>query len=190
LILCVVALADMLCEGAAADWSAVYVRSSFHSTGLVVGLAYTLYSLAMVVTRFSASRLVGRWPRERLLPALTTLATLGFAAGLIVHNAAVMLLAFACLGVGCALVIPTTYSTVGQMASDNPGRGVALVSGIGWVGFVAGPAVIGQIASITSLRIALITLPVLMALVTVLLLSTGAPTTDSRAQFAQTPTEV
>jgi len=190
LILCVVALADMLCEGAAADWSAVYLRSSFHSTGVVVGLAYTLYLLAMVVTRFAGSRLVARWPKEVVLPALTAQATLGFAAGLIVHNAAVMLIAFACLGVGCALVIPTTYSTVGQMASENPGRGVALVSGIGWVGFVAGPAFIGQIASITSLRIALITLPVLTALVTLLLLSTGALTTNSRAQIAQIPTEV
>jgi MFS family permease len=168
----------------------VYLRSSFHSTGVVVGLAYTLYSLAMVVTRFAGSRLFGRWPKESVLPALTALATLGFVAGLIVHNASVVLIAFACLGAGCALVIPTTYSTVGQMASENPGRGVALVSGIGWVGFVAGPAFIGEIASITSLRIALITLPVLMALVTVLLLSTGALTTDSRARIAQIPTEV
>ena len=53
----------MLCEGAAADWSAVYLRSSFHTTGVIVGLAYTLYSLGMVVTRFAGSRLVGRWPR-------------------------------------------------------------------------------------------------------------------------------
>ncbi len=31
LILCVIALADMLCEGAAADWSAVYLRSSLRA---------------------------------------------------------------------------------------------------------------------------------------------------------------
>ena len=188
LVLCVVALADMLCEGAAADWSAVYLRSSFHSTGVIVGLAYTLYSLAMVVTRFAGSRLVVRWPSERVLPGLTALATLGFATGLVVHNAGVMLIAFACLGVGCALVIPTTYSTVGQMASENPGRGVAVVSGIGWVGFVAGPALIGQVAAISSLRVALITLPVLTALITVLLVSTGALTTDG-ARIAQLPSE-
>jgi hypothetical protein len=67
----------------------------------------------MVVTRFAGSRLVARWPHERVLSGLTALATLGFATGLVVHNAVVMLIAFACLGVGCALVISTTFSTVG-----------------------------------------------------------------------------
>ena len=52
------------------------------------------------------------------------------------------------------------------------------MSGIGWIGFVAGPALIGQIAAISSLRVALITLPVLTALIAVLLVSTGALTTD------------
>ena len=127
----------------------------------------------MVATRFSGSRLFSRWSKHRVLPVLTALATLGFAVGLISHSTAVMLVAFSSLGVGCALVIPTTYSEVGQMASANPGRGVALVSGIGWVGFVAGPPLIGQIASTTSLRFALIVIPVLTALITVLLAVRG-----------------
>ena len=169
LILCFIALADMLCEGAAADWSAVYLRSSLHASGVILGLGYTLYSFAMVTTRFSARRLFSRWSRHRVLPVLTAVATAGVAAGLMAHSTVVMLLAFVCLGVGCALVIPTTYSAVGEMASVNPGRGVALVSGIGWVGFVAGPPLIGQVASATSLRLALVILPVLTALVTVLL---------------------
>ena len=173
LVLCLVALADMLCEGAAADWSAVYLRSSLHASGGTTGLGYTLYSLAMVATRFSGSRLFSRWPKYRVLPILTALATVGFAIGLTADSTVVMLVAFSSLGVGCALVIPTTYSAVGQMASENPGRGVALVSGIGWVGFVAGPPLIGQIASTTSLRFALIVIPVLTALITVLLAMKG-----------------
>jgi len=184
LILCVVALADMLCEGAAADWSAVYLRSSLHASGGIPGLGYTLYSLAMVATRFSGSRLFSQWPRHHVLPILTAVGTAGFAAGLTAHSTVVMLVAFSCLGAGCALVIPTTYSAVGEMASANPGRGVALVSGIGWVGFVAGPPIIGQIASTTSLRFALIVIPALTALITVLLAVRGDLTTGSRGVSA------
>jgi len=179
LILCVIALADMLCEGAAADWSAVYLRSSLRASGVIIGLAYTLYSLVMVTTRFAGTRLLARWPRHRVLPSLTALATVGFAVGLAVHNTAITLIAFCCLGAGCALVIPTTYSTVGETNSANPGRAVALVSGIGWVGFVAGPPLIGQIASATSLRFALSIIPVLTALITGLIIATGAFTTGS-----------
>ena len=173
LVLCVVALADMLCEGAAADWSAVYLRSSLNDSGVILGLAYTLYSLVMVASRFAGSRILAKWPRQRVLPGLTALATVGFAVGLAAHDTAITLAAFCCLGAGCALVIPTTYSTVGEAAAANPGRAVALVSGIGWVGFVAGPPLIGQIASATSLRFALIVIPVLTALITGLMTATG-----------------
>ena len=34
-----IAFADMLCEGAAADWAAVYLRDSLHTVPLVAGLA-------------------------------------------------------------------------------------------------------------------------------------------------------
>jgi MFS family permease len=187
LVLCVVALADMLCEGAAADWSAVYLRSSLHAPGVILGLAYTLYSLVMVATRFSGSRLLAKRPAQRVLPALTALATVGFAAGLAAHDTAITLIAFCCLGAGCALVIPTTYSTVGENASANPGRAVALVSGIGWAGFLAGPPLIGQIASATTLRTALIVIPVLTALITGLMITTrvfrGRTQTPSRAHL-------
>ena len=91
----------------------------------------------------------------------------------------ITLIAFCCLGAGCALVIPTTYSTVGETTSANPGRAVALVSGIGWVGFVAGPPLIGQIASATSLRLALTIIPALTALITGLMIATGALSTGS-----------
>jgi MFS family permease len=179
LILCLIALADMLCEGAAADWSAVYLRSSLRDSGVMLGLAYTLYSLVMVTTRFVGTRLLTRWPRDHVLPSLTALATVGFTVGLAVHDTAITLVAFCCLGAGCALIIPTTYSTVAESTSENPGRAVAVVSGIGWVGFVAGPPLIGQIASATSLRFALTIIPALTALITCLMITTGAFTTGS-----------
>ena len=187
LVLCIVALADMLCEGAAADWSAVYMRSSLNTSGVILGLAYTLYSLVMVATRFAGSRLLAKWPKHRILPTLTTLATVGFAVGLAAHDTAITLIAFCCLGAGCALVIPTTYSTVGEMASANPGKAVALVSGVGWVGFVAGPPLIGQIASATSLRTALSVIPVLTALITALMVATGVFTTRSKRRQPGSP---
>jgi MFS family permease len=114
-----------------------------------------------------------------VLRSLTALATVGFAVGLAAHDTAITLIALCCLGAGCALVTPTTYSTVGETTSANPGRAVALVSGVGWVGFVAGPPVIGQIASATSLRFALTIIPVLTALITGLMIATGAFTTGS-----------
>lgn len=57
LVLGCIAFADMLCEGAAADWAAVYVRNSLHTVPLVAGLAYAAYALAMLAVRLSGNRL-------------------------------------------------------------------------------------------------------------------------------------
>ncbi|HEY4002152.1 MAG TPA: MFS transporter, partial [Candidatus Xenobia bacterium] len=43
-----IAFADMLCEGAAADWAAVYLRNSLHAVPFVAGMAYAAYALAML----------------------------------------------------------------------------------------------------------------------------------------------
>ena len=174
MIFCVVALADMLCEGAAADWSAVYLRSSLRSSGVIVGLAYTLYSLVMVARGSQAAGWLPAGPKITCCPASPPWRPWGSPSGWSPTTRRSCSSRSPVSGVGCALVIPTTYSTVGEMTSANPGRAVALVSGIGWVGFVAGPPLIGQIASVTSLRFALTIIPVLTALITGLMIATGA----------------
>jgi hypothetical protein len=57
-----IVFADMLCEGAAADWGAVYLRNSLDAVPLVAGLAYAAYALAMLAVRLSGNRLFTRFP--------------------------------------------------------------------------------------------------------------------------------
>jgi hypothetical protein len=49
----------------------------------------------------------------------------------------------------------------------DTGRAVAAVAGCGWAGYVVGPVVIGEIASMTTLHIALFLIPVLAGTVAV-----------------------
>ena len=43
-----IAFASMLCEGAIADWGAVYLSGPLHASGVVPGLGYTAFSTAIV----------------------------------------------------------------------------------------------------------------------------------------------
>ena len=79
-----IAFADMLCEGAAADWAAVYLRNSVHAIALVAGMGFATYSLAMLAVRLFGNRLFTRFAPHRLLPLLAVIATLGFAGGLVI----------------------------------------------------------------------------------------------------------
>ena len=168
LMLGVVALASMLCEGAAADWASVYLRDSLGAGVGVAGLGYTAFTLAMTGTRLGGNAMLRRVRRERLLPGLALLATAGFAGALVVGTVAATLAGFLCLGIGLATVVPTTFSAAGDVPGMHPGVSVATVSAFGWAGFVCGPPLIGQLASRYSLHTALWLLPVLTAFVAVM----------------------
>jgi MFS family permease len=167
LVLGSIAFADMLCEGAAADWAAVYLRNSLHAVPLVAGLAYAAYALAMLTVRLFGNRIFTRFPAHRVLPLLATMASLGFGAGLFVDRPASMLVGFALLGAGLASVVPMIFRAAGTVDSVDTGKAVAAVAGLGWAGFVVGPVVIGEIASLTTLHIALFLIPILAGTVAI-----------------------
>jgi MFS family permease len=164
-VLGAIAVADMLCEGAAADWGAVYLRTSLGAPPAIAALGYAAYSLAMVTVRQAGNRLLGRFTARTLLPALAASATVLFGAGLAVNVVPVVLIGFAGLGAGLAAVIPVLFSAAGQVPGINAGTAVAMVSACGRAGFVCGPVLIGQVANATSLRLALILVPAPTALI-------------------------
>jgi MFS family permease len=169
-----IAFASMLCEGAIADWGAVYLSGPLHATGVVPGLGYTAFSLAMVTVRLSGNRLLTRFRAERLLPALAAVATVGFAGALVIASPPVALVGFCCLGVGLASVVPAVFSAAGRIPGLPAGTAVATASACGWAGFVCGPPLIGRLASWASLPVALGLLPLLTTLVVVGTLSSRA----------------
>ena len=175
-----IAFAAMLCEGATADWSAVYLSGPLHAKGVVPGLGYTVFSLAMVTVRLSGNRLLTRFRPDRLLPALAAVATLGFAAALLIAQPPAALLGFGCLGIGLASVVPAVFSAAGRIPGLPPGTAVATASACGWAGFVCGPPVIGRLSAWASLPVALGLLPLLTAFLI-------AATLSSRALRARQP---
>jgi MFS family permease len=162
-----IAFADMLCEGAAADWGAVYLRNSLHVVPVVAGLAYAAYALAMVIVRLSGNWLFTRFAAHRLLSLLAAIAALGFAAGLVIARPVTLLVGFAFLGAGLGSVVPMILRAAGEVDNVDAGRAVAAVAGCGWAGYVVGPVVIGEIASTTTLHVALFLIPVLAGTVAV-----------------------
>jgi len=167
MLLGAIAFAGMLCEGASADWASVYLSGPLHATGVVPGLGYAAFALAMVTVRLSGNRLLRRFRPSRLLPVLAAAATAGFAAGLAIGRPAAAIAGFVFLGIGLASVIPAVFSAAGRIAGLHPGTAVATVSACGWTGFVCGPPLIGHLASLASLPLALGLLPFLTAFVAV-----------------------
>ncbi len=162
-----IAFASMLCEGASADWGSVYLRGPLHASAAVAGLAYTAFSMTMVIVRLCGNRLTARFQSCRLLPVLAGTATAGFTAGLLSGTSAGGIAGFGFLGIGLALIIPAVNSAAGRLPGLSAGTAIAMVSSCGWAGFVFGPPIIGELASATTLTAALCVLPLLTACVVV-----------------------
>ena len=138
------------------------------SAAFVAGLAYAAYALAMLSVRLSGNRIFTTFAAHRVLPLLAAVASLGFAAGLVIARPASVVVGFALLGAGLGRnVVPMILHTAGAVDSVDTGKAVAAVAGCGWAGYVVGPVVIGGIAATTTLHVALFLIPILAVTVAV-----------------------
>lgn len=139
---------SFLGEGAAADWSGVYLREDAGASPGLAAFAFTAFAVGMVVSRFSADRLSARAGPVLVMRVGGLLAGLGLAIGLVAPNTAVALAAFVLLGLGLAPIVPIAFSAAGSFGP----RALGWVVTMSYVGSVLGPAAIGLIAHTVGLR--------------------------------------
>jgi MFS family permease len=155
LVLGAAAFCCMLAEGAAVDWSAVYLSRSAGAGAAAAALGYSAFSLAMAASRLAGDRISERLEPAALVGAGAALATAGLGGALILGSTAAGIVGFIAMGAGLGVVIPVLFRAAGTSAGVAAGAGVATVSTIGWLGFLAGPAAIGFAAGAVGLRAAL-----------------------------------
>ncbi len=163
LFLGILACCALVGEGAAADWSAVYLRDDLHSSAGFAAAAFAAFSIAMTVTRLVGDRLTARFGPVLLVRASGLLAAGGLGAALLLGTPPAGVAGFACLGAGMALIAPQVYSAAGDRNPDAAGRALARVVGIGYLGFLLGPVLIGAASRVVGLPGAL-AIPVVLSL--------------------------
>lgn len=171
-VLAAVTFASMTCEGAAADWSANYLRNVVGAGPGVSGLSYAAYALMMVITRLGAMRLRMRASIRQLLPALALVAAAVMTLTLATANPVIGVLGFASLGAGVALLVPTAFSAA--YTAGGAGSAIASVAATGWCGYLLGPPLIGHLAEKVGLSAALATVPVMISIAAVVIRYTSA----------------
>jgi MFS family permease len=167
LLLGAVIFFGLFAEAAAADWSAVYLHTAAHASQGVAAWGYAAFSLAMAGGRLMGDRLVERIGSARLVRAAALTGAVGLTVGLLVPVTAVVIVAFAVLGLGMATVVPLTFSAAGSTPGHDPGTAVAAVATVGYGGWMLAPPVIGFVAQGTSLTVALGLVAVITALIAV-----------------------
>ncbi|MFD4577461.1 MFS transporter [Streptomyces sp. NPDC058417] len=151
------AAATLLGEGAAADWASVHLHG-LGATAAYAAAAYAAYSAAMAAGRLVGDRLTARFGAPTVVRTGAALAALGLATGLTGTTIASALAGWTVFGLGLSVTVPSLISAAG---AGGP-RAVATVAVTGYIGLLAGPALIGALATVTALPHALL-LPALLA---------------------------
>jgi hypothetical protein len=157
------ALFALLGEGAADGWSAVYLRDGLGTSAWFAAFGFAAFSVAMALGRLAGDRLALRFGSAALVRGGGLIAAIGMATALISHVPAVTIAGFALNGAGLSCIFPQLLSVAGSVRPGRTASGIAAVAGMGYVGLLSGPVLIGGIASIAGLTVAL-GLPAVLAL--------------------------
>ena len=169
-ILGVLGFCGQVGEGAAGDWGGILARDTFNASPFLSSMPYVVFSATMVIGRLFGDRITTKYSAANVLSAGGVISGGGLITGLLVGGIEGQIFGWLTLGAGLSILVPILFSESGRIAREEfpgkiaPSEGVAMVSGIAYFGFMAGPPIIGFLSTAIGLRWAML-LPGVLALV-------------------------
>ncbi|WP_179299435.1 MFS transporter [Rubrivirga marina] len=149
--LAALAFCGLIVEGAMADWGAVFLREVLAASEAVAALGFAAFSACMAAARFGSDVATARVGDARLVRLGAALGAVGLAVCIVAPAVPLAVVGFGLVGLGFAAVVPALFRAASR-APLPPGVGIAAVAGAGYLGFLAGPPVIGFVAEASGLR--------------------------------------
>ena len=151
-LLCFIALMG---EGAVIDWAAIHLRDAYKVSDDAAGLGYAVFAGAMAAVRFTGDYLRGRFGAVSLVRASAGVTLIGMLCALSAPSALLSVIGYGLEGLGIGNLAPVLFAGGGRREPDNPARGIAAVTTLGYAGFLAGPPLIGLLGRAAGLPLAL-----------------------------------
>jgi hypothetical protein len=148
--LATVALFCLLAEGAMIDWSGVYL-TTVGASAAGASAGFVAFSSMMVFGRILGDQFVRAFGGQNVIVAGTLFAAGGLALATVIPHAAAIVSGFALVGLGLSNVVPALFSA-SALRGSSPAGGIAATATAGYAGMLAGPPIIGAIATAWSLR--------------------------------------
>lgn len=132
-----------LSEGAAMDWSGIYLASQFNLPAAQTGLAYSFFAALMVLGRFSGHLIIQQFGEKNTILLSAILAATGLLTVVFAPVWQVVLLGYAILGLGSANIVPLMFSRAGRQKTLASHVALSYVSVFAYTGSLIGPALVG-----------------------------------------------
>ena len=155
-------------EGAAMDWSGIYLTQQYGVNTAFAGLAYTFFAIAMTTGRFTGDYLIRYFGEKKLLTYSAICATLGLALVSIAPYWWLVLVGYTLVGTGCSNIVPIMFSRAGRQTVMPSAVALSCVSTLAYTGILVGPAFIGMIGELIGLKTVFMALSGLLLLIVAL----------------------
>ena len=161
-ILAVICGIIFLTEGAMLDWSAIYLRDNAGVAQEASASGYTLFVIAMALSRLVGDRLTTKLGPQTILVSGVLMITVMLAALVFIPTPAVAFVSLFVMGLGIANLAPILISAASRNKTMESVKAITAVTTVGYGGLLAGPALIGAISSAISLQGAFLFICVLL----------------------------
>ena len=152
-------------EGAAMDWSGIYLTQQYGVNAAFAGLAYTFFAIAMTTGRFTGDYLIRYFGEKKLLTYSAICATLGLALVSIAPYWWLVLVGYTLVGTGCSNIVPIMFSRAGRQTVMPSAVALSCVSTMAYTGILVGPAFIGMVSELIGLSTVFMALSGLLLLI-------------------------
>lgn len=175
--LSVIAIAGGWAEDAASTWSASYLRDELSAGATLAALGFVSMQGFQFIGRILGDRMVDRWGQRAVARWGGILVALGVGTALVFPSTWGTIAGFGAAGFGVATLIPGAMHAADELPGLRAGTGLTIVSWLLRVGFLLSPPIVGFIADAHSLRVGLGLMPVMGVLV-ILFAGTMSPRKD------------
>ena len=151
-ILAALALMCMLCEGVANDWSALEAKNVLGASASTASFAYGTYAATMTIGRLLADRVSRRFGSAAVLRYGAATGAVGLTIVAFSPWISTSLVGWAIFGLGLSGCVPQLFSAAGHTDSAAAGANVSRVAGLGYLGMLTGPALIGWMTRLMGLN--------------------------------------
>ena len=155
LFIALIAFFGLLSEGEMEQWSGVYLLKTLELPALLGASGVAVFYGAMAVGRLCSAWIIGRFGDRRTLLGAGLLTAAGMALALATRQPLIVVAGFLLVGLALSAVVPIAFSAAGDYAPDRAGGAVSVVTTLGYGGFLLGPVLVGGLAELFGLRLAL-----------------------------------
>lgn len=164
----VIAFCCMAGEGAMSDWTTNYLERVVNAPAVLAPMGLSAFALAMTLGRTIGDSARSRFGDRLLMMVCGIISCIGISTAIVFPFSYSAIAGFFLVGLGLSVIVPIAFSIAGNSKDVSPAVGLAMVTTVGYTGFLIGPPIIGFLADWMSLREALLFVAALFITMTIL----------------------